>query len=292
MLMVSHAGTSTNSWVWRFVDWVFTFQSLVQCIQFLLTSERCISIDSHASGWYIILWNLIPLKLKLKVSSSINCRVHVPDLSFSLPGESSLPESLDSLLDALVHFRFRKTSQEDEPSPPRRMLSPDCDRGGLPLSLPQAPFRNRSCTDGLLHKGKFQKRALERSQRGAGFRERNLSIAMKGESYQGFQWDVYSFLWSEMVCECLWGNLLVAPIMFIRMGSKHIYPSTYTTDNILHQNAPEGGLGFLRFDALSGDGLTVSYKLMIYVGIYVTVLCYKIAAMNKNVVSCRRNYLI
>ncbi|XP_018025868.1 ras-related and estrogen-regulated growth inhibitor [Hyalella azteca] len=92
-------------------------------------------------------------------------------------------DGLDNLLDSLTNFRFCKSSHgDDRGSGGRTKLSPE--EGEV---LPATPFRTRACTDGLLHKGKFQKRTMERSQRGAGYRERNLSIAMKGESCSSFQ---------------------------------------------------------------------------------------------------------
>ncbi|KAF2347770.1 hypothetical protein FHG87_021474, partial [Trinorchestia longiramus] len=91
-----------------------------------------------------------------------------------------LTDGLDHLLDSLVNFRFRKSSQSDETASSCRTISPDME------TPPAPPFRSRACTDGLLHKGKFHKRILDRSQRGAGYRERNLSIAMKGEASTSF----------------------------------------------------------------------------------------------------------
>ena len=106
-------------------------------------------------------------------------------LIFSSTGEVNFPDMMDSLLDSLAHLRIRKSGQEaNVPQSGRLALSPEegCDTSckGVPCNQ---PYRSRACTDGHIH-NKFRKKRVEaeKTGRGAGFRERNLSIAMRGES--------------------------------------------------------------------------------------------------------------
>ena len=127
-------------------------------------------------------------KKTFKIGNEMEASLHY---FYFVPGDISLPDSLDSLLDSLVHLRLRRSPPEGDEQHHKSVeqpLSPNQHHRSAERLLSLEPgasvlpsLRSRACTDGQLHKGTFNRRRLE-GARGQGFRERNLSIAMKGET--------------------------------------------------------------------------------------------------------------